>query len=251
MDVSYFAVDKCGHVGLFHSGLEAAVPKRELFQWGSGAMASHEGALKPGDMKTMIEGGFLPVGKHQTKTKSEDETYGAWLIRPDAVADLTVAMALMLPGRTDWGFFGPFYKPRFEKIDGYVFLLGAIPKSFIDLVHTERGRCRGCWEGPCYGYKGRSELFGIFEYSENSQETGPYCRGFVPKKPRLIDDIRESVKIPKKIPTFPFCFKTKLLIQPIQWIPVSVYGSPQTQLWKTEDGKKRTGVKGASECGYA
>jgi hypothetical protein len=229
MDTTWFAVDRCGHVGIFESGEEGAVA--------DGAPDAYEifdEPFRPGELRWALDRSKHFVwGAHGTKiteytvgrTGEKHRFVSGFLILAPALEFWSKQPERRGEGRLSIG-----------RTDGHLWMNGQITIPDWTWLHEAANRCLGCGADESLSIEDRCALYGIFEYECPAYGHPPYERGAPPSLPATLAMLRTLFKIPEKLPAFPFCFHDKPRLQPKEHVPSHLYGDE----WVKEDGTPMT-----------
>lgn len=235
MDTTWFAVDRCGHVGVFESGEEGAVA--------DGAPDAYEifdEPFRPGELRWALNRSkHFAWGAHRTKiseyttgtvvdgveTKKKVQFVSGFFIVAPALEFWSKQADRRREGRLATG-----------RTDGHVWLSGQIPIPDWTWLHEAGNRCLGCCQDESLSIEERCALYGIFEYECPSYGHPPYERGAPPAEPATLAMLRTLFTFPEKLPVFPFCFHEKARLQPKEHVASHLYGDE----WVKEDGTPMT-----------
>jgi hypothetical protein len=237
MDTTWFAVDACGHVAIFHSGEEGAVADDapdvyEIF----------DDHFRPGELRWALE-------------RAKDWAWGEHRVKPfewtssDAkgVKSKHIGVSgffIVAPGLEAWARERATQHGSSGLTDGHVWFRGSIDLAHFQWLHERPGRCMGCSHNGLLGIGERCRLYGIFEYDCPTYGHPPYERAEAPPAmPATLAMLRAIFKFPEKIPAFPFCFLAKPRLQPKEWLPSHLYGDE----WVKEDGTPMIEREGVDE----
>ncbi len=252
MDTTWFALDRCGHVGVFHSGEEGAVaegapPVDEPFdakslRAGELAWAIEKGILRPGRHETAVtvhEEQMVPDGRVRSWGPVEGKgivvhsAYGFFLCGAGATREAVLerngtGRQSRSPGH---------YDLEFGVNDGRAWVRGVMTSLAWNWLHARADLCLACVQGGPVGLDERCQIHGVFTYHCSDYGNPPYQRGEPPSAPILLDELnrRFEGRLPGAIPRFEkFCFGEKPVLQPIQWLPTRSYDYDD---WLREDGQ--------------
>jgi hypothetical protein len=247
MDTTWYAVDRCGHVALFASGEEGAVPE--------GAPDAYPlmGIRRPfpTELERCLRSDNLRLGRHDTEVTSAtmstwdpthshvvdtsyDYGYGFFLLGPGAFPDLWMIRAPVTKHPVKWS---P-EAPVLGKTDGYDWVEGNMHPDSWNWLHASPDRCRGCARWLDLGLDRRAEMYRIIKYHSKDYGNQPYERSLDASPPVTLEELRKLVQQPlPEAPRFTeFCFRDKSLIQPLQWLPSRTYKFESD--WIHEDGRR-------------
>lgn len=236
-DTTWFAIDKCGHLAVFHSGEEGAVAdgSDDIYQVLDGER------LVSGELAWAIKNHRLELGQHSARPNllrigevTKQHMFGFFVLGPAAEA-WAIQHQITPDHLKDQSRDGEHLE--IGALDSYVWAYGAIALKDHAWLHADPERCLGCSDQRPVGIEARTEMYGIFEFNCSEYGTVPYERSCVPTDPKTLDEIQKLVpKLPQAPPKFSqFCFMDKETLQPPDWLPSSTYGEDG---WVREDGVK-------------
>ena len=228
MDTEWFAVDKCGHVAVFHSGEEGAVPEGAPFVYD---FLSASWPF-PGELDRAFRSGELRPGMHGTKIDPRD---GFFLLCKGLRTEIDIAQ------RPDHRKPHLFWMgtPALGTTDGRDWILGQPAKEAWAWLHEVPHRCLGCAEHLRIDTEKRMDAFRIFRFGCDNYGTPPYERENNPYPPATLAEVcaLTGQPVPNTVRFPQFCFRDKLKLQPMQWLPSRSWGSDED--WIDEEGNQR------------
>jgi hypothetical protein len=254
MDTHWFAVDPCGHVAVFDSGEDGAVPKGapDVFE-SLAADLPFQGELDRCLQERMIVPGVHAATIEEITAPNSFErpidgcrsahsiARGFYLLGPRLKSDAVhVRKAELQDPKAGW--IGDLV---LGTTDGRDWVQGDLGVESYAWLHEMPHRCLGCVRGLHLDFDRRAEVFRIIRYDCSSYGLHPYERVLNPIVPATVEEIEKITGRP--LPAAPrfagFCFRHKRLVQPIQWLPCRTWGSRDE--WVDEDGRQRTSEKPA------
>lgn len=221
MDVTWVAVDKCGHMAVLKSGQEGPVPNKvqdafdvlDLSVWGSL------------DVKALLKNGY---GKHIRRPCGQHWRYefGDLYVLRGGSAGKSFLLGKMFTKMGE-------KVVRTGKVDDYLWIQGSLSEEEHEELHRERF-CVMCLSGPPTLME-RLESMGIFFYEGSVENVAEpqYLRSFAPVEPIVLNEYVErgrsfgwNVREEGVVKYDSFCFKDKPVFQPMNYtdkVPATTY----------------------------
>ncbi len=221
MDTLWFAMDACGHVGVFVSGEEGAVVR------GAPSADHLTEDFRPGELAWALEhSAVLRLGRHDTSVREYSSSDSRKRYRE-------ARGTFILSRRASSSRNAEFAPPRGGFADGRYWIRGSVPPAEWERLHRGPNvTCLACSALDLMSWAGRSALLGAYFFECTEYGTPPYVRGPEPASPVTVDTLRKLMPVPPA-PAFPFCFSKKPKIQPLEWLPSARWHGSG---WIREDG---------------
>jgi hypothetical protein len=240
-DQDWFAVDKCGHVGIFDSGNEGAIPTRETLVdpctfWNDNPV---EGEVTS----------FLRSEKGKHLTEVELWKPHSFITRAEGGPKVPIARGFYVLSEEarEWAVMYKFRESELEKeeittdqgyTDGFLWLEGTLKEKDWKWLH-DKGACLGCLRWAPFNFDSRAKLFGLFSYECESGGCFPYERKYSPEKPKTREELSKLFPVfgEKQVAVVQEkCFEDLPKIQPLERFPSVAYDDGPDMQWINEAG---------------